>query len=142
MKIWKMFVIVGGVIGLGMIPILDVLVYFAPSRYPHSPELLVEALLTYAQLYSFVKYLLVAVGPGRENDAAGEAVQHRRQCEHGDHVESPHDDSLAAPVVQERLGHGYDPSKIRWSITAALTGLGANDAMRMARCITRFSLSR
>lgn len=62
MKIWKIFVIAGGVIGLGMIPILDVLVYFAPSRYPHSPELLVETLLTYAQLYSFVKYLLVAVG--------------------------------------------------------------------------------
>ncbi len=62
MKIWQMFVILGGVVGLCMIPILDVLVYYAPTWYPHSPELLVETLVTLARVSVIVKYWLVAVG--------------------------------------------------------------------------------
>ncbi len=62
MKIWQMFVILGGVVGLCMIPILDVLVYYAPTWYPHSPELLIETLVTLARVGMIVKYLLVAVG--------------------------------------------------------------------------------
>lgn len=65
-KYWRMFVIIGGVVGLCMIPILDVAVYWlinhTPAYYAHSPDLLIETLLTLAQIGMIVKYLLITVG--------------------------------------------------------------------------------
>lgn len=65
-KVWKMSIILGGIIGLCMIPLLDVLIYQVvetyPVLYPHSPNILPDALATLAQVGLIVKYWLVAVG--------------------------------------------------------------------------------
>ena len=66
LKRWKLVIIVGGVVGLSMVPILDVLVYwlvyYTPTYYAHSPELLTDTLVTLAQVGLIMKYWLVAVG--------------------------------------------------------------------------------
>ncbi len=61
-KAWKMAVIVGGVIGLCMIPVLDVLIYFNVSRYSQNPAELILMLERFALIGLIVKYWLVVVG--------------------------------------------------------------------------------
>lgn len=60
-KVWKMGIILGGVIGLCMIPLLDLLVYFNVSRYQNPTDLLLM-LERFALIALIVKYWLVAVG--------------------------------------------------------------------------------
>lgn len=61
MKNWQMLVIFGGAVGLCIVPVLDVLVYFAPV-WNQTPESLIETLSRFALLGLILKYWFVVLG--------------------------------------------------------------------------------
>ena len=61
-KYWQMFVIFGGVVGLCLIPVLDVIIYFNVTRYSGNPAELLLMLERFAQIGLILKYWLVVVG--------------------------------------------------------------------------------
>lgn len=61
-KYWQMFVIGGGVIGLCLIPVLDVSIYFAVTGHYQNPADLLLLLERLALIGLILKYWLVVVG--------------------------------------------------------------------------------
>jgi len=61
-NVWKMFIILGGIIGLCMIPFLDLLIYRAVEYHTYDAEGLIESLIMIGNIGVIVKYWLVAVG--------------------------------------------------------------------------------
>jgi hypothetical protein len=61
-RVWKTGVVLGGVIGLCMIPFLDLLIYRAVEYYTYDAEGLIESLVMIGNIGVIVKYWLVVVG--------------------------------------------------------------------------------
>ena len=62
LKRWKLVVIVGGVVGLSLLLVADLLAYLFPTWYSYSSEVLLAMLARVALVYLMLRYWFIALG--------------------------------------------------------------------------------